>query len=115
MDKRLFDYDPLTGVTEYFHYDEATDTTTIETVQDVEPFLDVSKGLANDDSYTKDGIKNEMWHYASIPVGIQMKLLVEHGVDVYNKDHARKMFQLLDQEYPALKNTRKHHRPKGLG
>lgn len=47
-DKRFFDVNPLSGATEWFHYDPATDGFVIETVQDVEPLIEVNKALAND-------------------------------------------------------------------
>lgn len=47
-DKRFFDTNPLTGATEWFHYDPDTDGFVIETVQDVEPLLEVNAALSND-------------------------------------------------------------------
>lgn len=47
QDRRLFEADPLTGITEYFHYDPETDGFAIEYVQDVEPILELSKTLYN--------------------------------------------------------------------
>ena len=47
-DKRFFDTNPLTGATEWFHYDPDTDGFVIETVQDVEPLIEVNKALHND-------------------------------------------------------------------
>lgn len=46
-DRRVFDVDPLSGVTEYFHYDPETDGFTIEYEQDVEPILEMSKAMYN--------------------------------------------------------------------
>ena len=112
MTKRLLDYDPETGVTEYFHYHADTDTTVVETVQDVEPILDKNKGLTNDDDYTKMGIKKEMWHYASVPLVVQMRWLNEYGLEnwpmhPHNKDL---LFRLLNSpEWRYLKTTGKIH------
>ena len=104
--KRLLDYDPLTGKTEWHYYDPLTKRTTIETVQDIEPILEMNRKMQNDDSYTKDGIKNEMWHVACIPEVIQLKWLNEHGVDVFNNDHWKKVKQLLNSpDYKYLKTT----------
>lgn len=47
MERTLFDRDPLTGATQFFHYDEDTDTSIIETVFDVEPLLDFNKSAFN--------------------------------------------------------------------
>ena len=106
MSRRLLDYDPLTGITQYFHNDEITGKWAIETVQDVDPILDVNKALQNDEDYSKDGIKKEFWHVARIPVVIQEKWLREDGINIYNKDHWHKVKQKLnDPDYLYLKTT----------
>jgi hypothetical protein len=112
MEKRLFDRDPVTGITEWFHFDPMTGDVHIETVQDVEPILDVNKNLKNDDEYTKHGFKEEMWHYACVPVVIQIKWLNEYGMKnwpmlPHNKDL---LFRLLNsREWGYLKTTNKIH------
>ena len=47
MEKRLFDVDPFTGATQFFYYDEGTDETIIETVQDYEGVLEFNKASYN--------------------------------------------------------------------
>lgn len=85
MKTRLFDYDPMTGVTEYFE-DLGGDEFAIRTVQDCEPIIEMNKAKqsAGRDYYAKD---KDMWRVASIPVGVQMKWLIEEGIDVLNQDH----------------------------
>lgn len=110
--KRLFDHDPDTGITEYFHYDPLTDTTRIETVQDVEPFLDGNKARQNDEQYTRDGIKNEMWHYARVPLVIQLRWLNEYGSKDWpmRPGNEKLLFRLLNSpEWRYLKTTGKIH------
>jgi len=104
--KRLFDYDPLTGVTQYFHYDELTGNWGIESVQDVEPFLELNKALQNDPEYSRQGIKQSWWHVARIPILVQEKWLREEGIDIYNKDHWPKVKQKLnDPEWRYLRTA----------
>lgn len=72
-DPRLFDHDPLTGVTEFFLYDPETDGFTIQSQQDVEPFLEMNKRQYNNVGdyrrYTGE------WHkIASLPATIVMQL-----------------------------------------
>ena len=101
--KSLLDHDFLTGVSTYHHYDHATKVTTIETVQDVQPYIEMNKKLHNTD-YQRKGIKDEWMHAATIPIGIQMKWLKEHNVDIYKKEDGPKMMRLLDDpEYKYLK------------
>lgn len=69
-DARLFDHDPLFGHTEYFHFDPDTGGFTIETVQDVEPLLEVNKALANDAPLRW----GEWTHVASLPSVIVIEL-----------------------------------------
>lgn len=105
MAKRLLDYDPLTGVATYHHYDHTNDTTIIESVQDAAPFIENNKQnqlLDND----KQQIKNNWWHVASIPIGVQYKWMTEHGVNVWDKSHRKAVFKLLnDPDYRYLKTT----------
>ena len=104
--KRLLDHDPLRGITRYHHYDPLTKKTTIETVQDVSGILDFNHERRKDESYSKRGIKEEMWHAARIPVIIQYKWLADYGIDVWNKDHQDKVDKMLDDpEWRYLKTT----------
>lgn len=113
MDKRLLSHDPLTGLMTWFSHDEETNETTIGYSADSTPVLEVNKKLANDADYSKQGIKQEFWHYASIPVMVQMEWLINKGVDIYNPDHTKKVSELLnDPEYRYLKTTDKYHRMK---
>lgn len=106
MTKRLLDIDPETGLHTYHEYDHAQRKTVIHYEQDVESVLERNKALANDDRHKRRGIKQEWMHVASIPVVVQMKWLIEHGVDVYNKDHQKKVNQLLqDPEWRYLRTT----------
>lgn len=113
MDKRLLSYDSLTGLSTYHAYDDQTDTTIIQTVGDCEPYLELNKLRQNDADFSKNGIKQEFFLYASIPPAFQVKLLVEHGIDVYNREHSARLGRILeDPEYRFLKCTTKKHKFK---
>ena len=71
MDKRLFDEDPATGTKEYFHYDDDSDTFTIETQQDVSGLVDANRQLYNDSSSNWNG---DVHRVASIPMNVYMDL-----------------------------------------
>jgi len=101
----------MTGITTTFDYIPETDTTILYREQDVSAILDANKAIANDGQITKDGIKGNWWHYFQIPNIVIEKWLNEHGVDVYNKDHMKKVFELVNRpEYRYLKTTTKMHR-----
>ena len=108
--KRVMDYDPFTGITTTFDYDWQTDTTYLHRESDVSGILDYNKSLQNEEEHTRKGIKSGWWHYANIPNIIIEKWLNELGVNVYDKEHEKKVFSLLNQpEYKYLKTTTKMH------
>jgi hypothetical protein len=116
LTKRLLDYDPSTGITEYFHYDHTTDTSYVETIQDVEPILDVNKAEANDPEITKRGIKNGLWRFASVPLWVQMKWLNEYGLKNWPMlpENGDLLFRLLNSpDWKYLKCTEKIHIARG--
>jgi hypothetical protein len=77
MDSRLFDVDPLTGITRTFHYDHETDTYTIQTEQRVDDLVEQNKSLANEDV----GGYGEMTRVASIPLNIYFDLKQQGIID----------------------------------
>ena len=106
--KKLMDFDPLTGESTVFESDG--EKYRIAQYQDVTPIVDANKKLASNDDYSKRGIKNDMWHYATIPNVIVLKWKEEHGVDVFDQNHRKKVFALLNSpEYKYLKTTTLNH------
>lgn len=113
MDKRLLSYDPATGLETWFSYDALTDETIISYTADSTTILERNKRMANDADYSKKGIKQEFWHFATIPVEVQMDWMINKGVDIYNPDHNKKVSQLLnDPDYRYLKTTNGYHKLK---
>lgn len=97
-------------------YDPQTDEMTIGYSADSTPVLEANKSMQNSTEHSKKGIKQEFWQYASIPAEVQVDWLINKGVDIHNRDHAKKMFQLLnDPEYRYLKTTAGYHKPKSYG
>ena len=112
-DRRLLERDDMLGLSTYHEHDPLTDETRIIYVGDDMPVVEDNKRLQNDTDYTKKGIKQEFWKYASIPAGVQVKWLIEHGVDIYNKEHGPRIGKLLeDPQYKYLKCTTGYHRIK---
>jgi hypothetical protein len=106
MDRRLLSYDPLTGLYTYHSYDELTDQTVISYEADSTPIIEKNKRLANDADYSKQGIKNDFWHAATIPVEVEVDWLINKGIDIYNPDDNQKVRELLrDPQYQYLKTT----------
>ena len=89
-----------------------TGDVSIETVQDVSGILDDTSERRNDEQYTKDGIKNEMWHYARVPIVVQMKWLAEYGSKNWpmRPGNEKLLFRLLNSpDWKYLKTTEKIH------
>jgi hypothetical protein len=100
MTKRLLDFDAFSGVKTFHDYDEATQQTSLTYVQDVSAALDANKAAANHAS----GPLGDMVHVASIPVSVQLKWLIDKGIDVLNPDHKQAVAKLLDDpEWRYLK------------
>lgn len=98
--KKLLDHDKETGITRYYHGNG--DEFTIETVQDVEPILDLNKAQQNE-SFDKSA---DMWHAASIPAVVQLEWLTKYGVDLMNDDHMPAVKKLLNSnEYSHLRRN----------
>lgn len=98
--KRLLDFDPETGLETWHDYDEATEETRLTYRQDVEGILEANKRAANDAT----GPMGDFVHVASIPVSVQLKWLIEKGVDIHNPDHKKAVARLLDDpEWRYLK------------
>lgn len=115
MTTRVLDYNPLTGEACLFH-DHQDGGFSLEHVQSrkvIDSLLDGNKEMANDTAFTKRGMKKDWWKYASIPNVIILKWKNELGVDIFNRDHRKKMFQLINSpEYKFLKTTHATHAPK---
>ena len=111
MSKRFVDYDPVSGISTFTEYDSGTDSINLTyEYDDVSTNLDLCKALANDEDYTKKGIKNGWWHYAHIPNSIINKWLIEEGINVFDRNDQKKVHQKLNSpEYMYLRTSHKRH------
>ncbi len=104
---KFVDYDPQRGLATYEDMD-SSNKLQIHYRQDVEPLLDYTRTLRNEGA-TDKGIKNDLWHYAQIPQVVILEMRFKHGVDIFNKNHTKRVFELINREYPHLKTTEKMH------
>jgi hypothetical protein len=110
MTRRLLDYDPLTGISTWFQYQDSTEEMAITTEQDLSPILDGITARRNDTDYSRDGIKNDWWHYARLPLTVIMEMKSKHGVDLMaSKVDWKSALKIINREYPLLKTTEKTH------
>lgn len=103
---RFLSKDPNTGIERWMEYDYETDTLKEYAFADVTAEVEASKYFAKDDDYWKQGVKDEMAHYAHIPAIILEKWANE-GVDINDR---QALFQMVNKpEYAYLKTTTKYH------
>lgn len=93
MKKRLLDN--TDGVAQYHMYDEENDKTIIQTVQDVEPILNINqRALANSDP----NWKGELHHVASIPLVVVQEWWIEFGGNPFAEEHRAKLIAKLNNK-----------------
>jgi len=102
----LLEFDPLTGVSRYFDFDEETKVVTLTSKQDVSGLLEHTKALRNANA-TDSGIKRGMWHYASIPPMLEMQMR-SAGIDLYDPGSTKRIIQWINEHAPAFKVTTKN-------
>lgn len=106
MARRLLDYNPFNGLSTYFHYDESTDETHIETVGDSTAEVEAATQLRNNEDYTRKGMKNDFLHYAHITDAVLMKW---HSMGVDIKDSKELIKMVNKPEWRYLKTTNLNH------
>lgn len=74
------------GVTTSYVFDDDGNLT-VNTAQDVEAVLEANKAQSNEITNKSD----DMWHAARIPTVVQLKWLLEEGLDIYNPEHAKRV------------------------
>ncbi len=110
--KRLLDV-KLDGTKVWFEHDSIEKKNHIHYEHpDVEPILEYTKALRLASEYSKEGIKKEWWHYMHIPDIVICKLRFEHGLDVWNKNHQKRIFEVINRDFAYLKVTEGKHVPR---
>lgn len=103
-----FDFDPVTGITEVFDYCPVTDQVSITASQDVTAFLDHMNALRKDPSISAKGIKEDWWHYCSIPPVVELHLR-NKGLKLEDKNHMKAILREINANFPYLRATDKRH------
>lgn len=113
MARMLIDKDPFTGEAVWYEFNHATQHAVITHEQDVERIVENNKVDYNDEARTKEGIKRDWWHYARVPNTVILEWKNKFGVDFYNRNHKKRVFELLNSpDYRLLKTTHKTHNEK---
>lgn len=105
---RFLDYDPVRGL---YQYEDRTQGGNLQLHyrQDVEPVLDLAQYERTHGLADKAGKKQELFLYARIPPVIQLEMKHKWGVDINDRNHLKRAFELINREYPRFKTTDKKH------
>ncbi len=109
MANEFFKYDPVTGVTTFFDFDEDKGEAILTKHQDVRSVLDYAAEVRNS-RVTEDEIKKDDYgiHYAVIPAIVEMELM-KKGINIHDPNCTKRLLQELNSNYPWLKLTDKKH------
>jgi hypothetical protein len=107
MGREFFDYDPMTGITEY--YEETSDGKFhIHTVQDVSPHMERALRIRNEGT-ADDAWKETGWTmYADIPLSIVGEMM-KRGINIFDQNDLPKVVKEINTTYSNFKTTYKHH------
>lgn len=108
MSREFFDYDPVTGLAEYVEFADGKMHLTYE--QDVSAVLDHTKALANEGLPDKN-FRGEGWLYAIIPPVVELQMR-KKGIKLMDPTHLGAVVKEINQNYPHLKTTHRHHAVK---
>lgn len=82
----------------------------VTTEQDVAPILESATALRHDADYSRQGMKNDWWHYLRLPMTVLMDMKQKHGIDMMApKVDWKYALAVLNREYPKFKATEKTH------
>ncbi len=90
------------GIITTHEYDPVEDKTHVAQYQDAQPILDYTQALANMPEYKRAGIKQEWYHFATVPNNVIIELKEKHGLDIFNNDDLDKIEGVLTRHYKKL-------------
>ena len=106
MAKRLLNYDPVTKTSSWHDYDHSTKTTYITESQDVSSILKRNEILRNDSEYKRRGIKEDAYHYATVPNSVIVEWKQRFNVDALCENDFPKIDKLLSStDYAYLRTV----------
>lgn len=100
----FFEYDPLSGIRTDTEWDESAQEMKLIRTADVEPVLDFTKAVANEVGMNRADIARGWWLYAKLPPIVILQMRAK-GIDVFDQNDQKRMFEEINTEYPALKAT----------
>lgn len=102
---KLLSYDPYTGIKEVFEGD-GKGNFKIQTVQDCESIVRFNKDCQNEESLKKNGIKNDFYHFARVPLTVLLEWKTKYNLDYNKKEDLPKIEKLLSSpDYKYLRTV----------
>lgn len=95
--------DAYGGVKKYIAAGDEPDSVMVRYESNDAPIIEQNKALQNEDFDRRE----DMWHAASIPVGIMYEWLAKYGVNAWNPEHmpaVKKLLNSSDYRYLKTKN-----------
>ena len=106
LHRELIDHDPITGLKTYIEFPNDDTKFEIRYEQDITASIAYAERLRNNEDYKKDGIKRGWWHAAHIPEIVILKLRREYGLDIFNPNHLKRIYSLINSnEFLKLQCT----------
>ena len=102
---KLLSYDPYTGIKEIFE-GNGDGSFRIQTVQDCQRIVDFNKACQNTPELKRNGIKNDMYHFARVPNTVLMEWKTKYNIDFNKKEDLPRIEKLLSSpDYKYLRTV----------
>jgi hypothetical protein len=104
---KILNYDPQTGITDYFEGD-GKGGFTIHSSQDTRNIIKHNKERQNNDEYKRAGIKSDHYHFARVPNIVLMEWKRKYNIDWNRKEDLPRIEKLLNSpDYKYLRTVSK--------
>jgi hypothetical protein len=107
---KLLDIDPLRGMEQWEDRTQGGNLQ-LHYRQDVEPILELAAYERNNGLADRAGkqAKQDIYLYARIPPVVILKLKYEYGLDVFKRDHMKRVMEVIERDFPKVKCTDMTH------
>ncbi len=100
----FYEYDPITGIHTETAWDENAQEMTLIRTADVQPVLDYTRRFSHEAGMNRKDIQEGWWCYAKLPPIVILQMRAK-GIDVFNRNDQKRMFEEINANYPHLKMT----------
>lgn len=102
---KILSYDPYTGIKETFE-GNGDGSFSIRTDQDCQRIVNFNKACQNEPLLKQRGIKEEMYHFARVPLTVLLDWKTKYNIDYTNKEDLPRIEKLLSSpDYKYLRTV----------